>query len=262
MTVVGVMHPGAMGSAVGAALRAGGHEVLWAAEGRSDETAQRARRAGLSDAGTIAVLLERVEVLLSICPPHAARSVAERVAGFGGLYVDANAVAPQTAREVQALLAPGGARFVDGGIIGPPPVEVGTTRLYLSGDDPGPVAALFDAGPLWAVVLPGAIGAASALKLTYAAWTKGTAALLVAIRAAARAHGVEEALISEWALSQPDLPARSDRAAQATAQKAWRWEGEMREVAATFADAGLPEGFHLAAAEVFASPPDATRSSS
>jgi hypothetical protein len=85
---------------------------------------------------------------------------------------------------------------------------------------------------------------------------------LVAIRAAARAHGVEEALISEWALSQADLPARSERAAQATARKAWRWEGEMREVAATFADAGLPEGFHLAAAEVFASPPDATRSSS
>ena len=262
MTVVAVMHPGAMGSAVGASLCAAGHEVLWASEGRSDATAQRARGSGLSDAGTIAALLERAEVVLSICPPHAARSVATRVAGFGGTYVDANAVSPHTARAVQALLAPGGARFVDGGIIGPPPTEAGTTRLYLSGDDAGPVAALFDAGPLQAVVLPGEVGAASALKLTYAAWTKGTAALLLAIRAAARAHRVEDALLAEWALSQPDLPARSARAAQSAAQKAWRWEGEMREVAATFAEAGLPEGFHLAAAEVFASPPDATRSSS
>jgi 3-hydroxyisobutyrate dehydrogenase-like beta-hydroxyacid dehydrogenase len=262
MTVVGVIHPGAMGSAVGAALAVAGHEVLWASDGRSADTATRAQRAGLTDAGTIAALLERAGVVLCICPPHAALAVAGASVGFAGVYVDANAVAPQTAREARALLEPDGARFVDGGIIGPPPTEAGTTRLYLSGADSEPVAALFGAGPLEAIVVPGDVGAASALKLTYAAWTKGTAALLLAIRAAARAHGVEDALLSEWALSQPDLLARSDRAARATAEKGWRWEGEMREVAATFADAGLPEGFHLAAAEVFASPAPAARSSS
>jgi 3-hydroxyisobutyrate dehydrogenase-like beta-hydroxyacid dehydrogenase len=254
MTVVGLMHPGSMGSAVGAALRAAGHDVRWASEGRSDATAQRARDAGLTDVGDLDALLEAAEVVLSICPPHAARSVAQRAASFGGLYVDANAVSPQTARAVQTLVEPGGARFVDGGIVGPPPTQPDTTRLYLSGDDALAVARLFDAGPLQAVVLPGEAGAASALKLTYAAWTKGTVALLVAIRAAARAHGVEDALLAEWALSQPDLPARSSRAAAAAAEKAWRWEGEMREVAATFADAGLPDGFHRAAAEVFAAP--------
>jgi 3-hydroxyisobutyrate dehydrogenase-like beta-hydroxyacid dehydrogenase len=176
--------------------------------------------------------------------------------------VDANAIAPQTARAVRALVEPGGARFVDGGIIGPPPAAPGTTRLYLSGDAAPAVAGLFERSALEAVVLPGAVGAASALKLTYAAWTKGTAALLLAIRRAARAHGVEAALLAEWALSQPDLAARSARAEQAAADKGWRWEGEMREVAATFADAGLPEGFHHAAAEIFASPRDAARSSS
>jgi 3-hydroxyisobutyrate dehydrogenase-like beta-hydroxyacid dehydrogenase len=239
-----------------------GHEVLWASEGRSAASAQRAEVAGLTDAGTIDSLLGRVEVALSICPPDAALSVADRAAGFAGLYLDANAVSPQTARAAQAVLARGGARFVDGGIIGPPPAEPGTTRLYLSGDDAAAVARLFDGGPLQAIVVPGDIGAASALKLTYAAWTKGTAALLLAVRAAARAHGVDDALVSEWALSQPDLAARSAHAVEAAAEKGWRWEGEMREVAATFADAGLPEGFHQAAAEVFARPPDAARSSS
>jgi 3-hydroxyisobutyrate dehydrogenase-like beta-hydroxyacid dehydrogenase len=263
MTVVGVMHPGAMGSAVGAVLAAAGHDVLWASQGRSDATAQRARGAGLTDVGAVGVLLDRAEVVLCICPPHAARNVAERAAGFDGLYVDANAVSPQTARAVAALLAPGRTRFVDGGIIGPPPAQPATTRLYLSGDDASAVAGLFAGGPLDAVVVPGGVGAASALKLTYAAWTKGTAALLLSIRAVARAHGVEDALLSEWALSQPDLPGRSAGAARAAAEKGWRWEGEMREVAATFAEAGLPDGFHLAAADVFAAPtPLAPRSSS
>lgn len=262
MTVVGVMHPGAMGSAVGGSLRAAGHEVLWASEGRSPASARRAQDAGLSDAESIEALLGRVEVVLSVCPPHAALSVAAEAAAFGGLYVDANAVAPQTARAVHSALAPGGARFVDGGIIGPPPTEAGTTRLYLSGEEAPVVARLFDASPLEAIVLAGDVGAASALKLTYAAWTKGTAALLVTIRAAAHAHGVEDALVAEWALSQPDLAARSARAERAAVEKGWRWEGEMREVAASFAEVGLPDGFHQAAAAIFARPRAATRSSS
>jgi 3-hydroxyisobutyrate dehydrogenase-like beta-hydroxyacid dehydrogenase len=259
MTIVGVLHPGAMGSALGAALRAQGHEVRWASEGRSVATAERAAAAGMTDAGTVPALLAYAEVVLSICPPHAALEVAELAAGFGGVYVDANAVSPQTAQAAQALVGP---RFVDGGIIGPPPVRAGTTRLYLSGDEAGAVARLFDAGPLEAIVLDGDVGSASALKMTYAAWTKGTAALLVAIRATARAHGVDDALLAEWALSQPGLADRSAHAADATAEKGWRWAGEMREIAATFGEAVQPEGFHLAAAEIFASRPRAARSSS
>ena len=259
MAIVGVLHPGAMGSAVGAALRARGHETLWASEGRSAATAARAQAAGMTDAGTVAAVLARAEVVLSICPPHAALDVAAGAAGFEGIYVEANAVSPQTAREARVLV---GGPFVDGGIIGPPPLEPGSTRLYLSGEEAVVVADLFAGSPLEAIVLDGGVGAASALKMTYAAWTKGTAALLVAIRATARAHGVDEDLLAEWAISQPRLADRYERAVDSSAEKGWRWVAEMREIAQTFAAAGQPDGFHLAAAEVFASPPGAVRSSS
>jgi 3-hydroxyisobutyrate dehydrogenase-like beta-hydroxyacid dehydrogenase len=248
VTSVGILHPGAMGATVGAALRAAGHEVLWASDGRSADTAGRAAEAGLVDAGTLNALLDRAETVLSICPPHAAVEVARGAAGFAGVYVDANAIAPETARAVGEAL---GGRFVDGGIVGPPPSRPGTTRLYLSGDEAAAVAALCAGSPLEAIVVPGEIGAASAVKATYAAWTKGTAALLLAVIETARAHGVEDALRAEWERSQPGLADRLARAERSTADKAWRWEGEMREIAATFAAAGMPEGFHLAAAELF-----------
>lgn len=259
MAIVGILHPGAMGSAVGAALRAHRHEALWASEGRSPATAARAQAAGMHDAGTVAELLARAEVVLSICPPHAALETAALAAGYAGVYVDANAVSPATARAAEEVV---GARFVDGGIIGPPPSQPGATRLYLSGEEAASVAPLFSDGPLEAIVLDGGVGAASALKMSYAAWTKGTAALLVAIRATAREHGVDDALLHEWALSQPRLAERYERAVEASAEKGWRWVAEMREIAQTFAAADQPDGFHLAAAEVFASPPGAVRSSS
>jgi 3-hydroxyisobutyrate dehydrogenase-like beta-hydroxyacid dehydrogenase len=263
MAIVGILHPGAMGSAVGAALGARGHEALWASEGRSPATAARAQAVGMQDAGTVAALLSRAEVVLSICPPHAALETAALAAGYDGLYVDANAVSPETARAAEEVV---GARFVDGGIVGPPPSQPGTTRLYLSGDEAASVAPLFGDGPLEAIVLDGEVGAASALKMTYAAWTKGTAALLVATRETARAHGVDDALFHEWALSQPRLAERYERAVEASAEKGWRWVAEMREIAQTFAAAGQPDGFHLAAAEVFDTatplPPGAVRSSS
>src|SRR5262249_11008109 len=100
------------------------------------------------------------------------------------------------------------------------------------------------------IALPGPPGAASALKMAYAAWTKGSAALLMAVRALAAAEQVDDALLREWAQSQLDLAARSEAAARGSAPKAWRWIGEMEESAATSATAGLPDGFHGAAAEV------------
>jgi Domain of unknown function (DUF1932) len=241
--IVGLLHPGAMGAALGDALLAGGHEVLWASEGRSAET--RARAAGFRDAGTVAALAAKSDILLSVCPPHAAVDVAAETEGFDGLYVDANAVSPDTACEVAGLHA----RFVDGGIVGPPPRDLGTTRLYLSGDEAPGVAGLFDGS----IVGTRLVADASALKMTYAAWSKGTAALLLAIRDVARANGVWDDLEAEWRESAPDLPARLDAAERSAAAKGWRWIGEMEEIADTFAAAGAPEGFHRAAAEVYRS---------
>jgi 3-hydroxyisobutyrate dehydrogenase-like beta-hydroxyacid dehydrogenase len=254
---VGLLHPGEMGAAVGAALRGRAHRVAWASEGRSTETRRRAEEAELEDAGSVEELVSRSDVILSVCPPHAALEVAGSVAGFRGVFVDANAIAPATAREVAAVVAAGGADCVDGGIVGAPPRAEETTRLYLSGLESESVAGLFAGSVLDARVLSGEVGAASALKMTYAAWTKGTAALLLAIGELARAEGVEPALHEEWRSSLPDLPERSQRAARSAQAKGWRWVGEMEEIAATFAAAGLPDGFHRAAAEVFRTLPPA-----
>ena len=252
---IGVLHPGEMGVTVGASTRAGGSRVLWASEGRSAQTRERAAAAGLEDAKTLASLCAASGVILSVCPPHSALDLARDVAAqrFSGLYVDGNAVSPGTAREIGRIVEGAGATFVDGGIIGPPARARGTTRLYLSGAEAGRVARLFAEGPLEAITVDGGPGAASALKMAYAAYTKGTAALLVSIRAMAIRAGVDQALLAEWARSQGDLGARSERAAGETARKAWRFTGEMAEIAATFDDAGLPDGFFRAAGEIYES---------
>jgi 3-hydroxyisobutyrate dehydrogenase-like beta-hydroxyacid dehydrogenase len=241
-----------MGSAVGAAARAGGARVLWASEGRSAKSRAQAEAAGLEDARTLAALVASSEVILSVVPPHAALDVARDVMrhGFARIYVDANAIAPASARAVGAIVENGGARFVDGGIVGDPPRAGSRSRLYLSGPEAEGVASLFTGTPLETVVLDAPAGAASALKMAYAAWTKGTSALVLAIRTLAAREGVEEPLRREWQASQPDLVARLDRAARST-RKAWRWVGEMEEIATSFEAAGLPDGFHLAAAEIF-----------
>ena len=249
MTTVGLLHPGEMGAELGRALRGRGHDVVWASEGRSAETRRRADEAGLRDVATVDAFAREANVILSVCPPHAAVEVARSVAGFAGLFVDANAISPATTRDVAE--AAGAARFVDGGIVGSPPVEPGATRLYLSGPDAEEVGRLFDETVVEARVLSAEVGAASAMKLVYAAWTKGTAALLLAIRAVARAEGVEDALVAEWRESQPALVERSRAAARSAGRKGWRWDYEMEEIAATFASAGVPDGFYRAAAEIF-----------
>jgi len=251
VSVIGLLHPGAMGAAVGRCLVERGHLVLWASEGRGPETAARAHAAGLTDAGTAAEVADRAEVIFSICPPHAALDVAWAVQGFGGLFADANAISPATAREVALMVEEGGATYVDGGIIGPPPVQAGSTRLYLSGPQADSVRGLLAGTPLDARVVPGGLLSASALKMAYAAWTKGSAALLLAVRALARTEGVADTLLAEWGLSQPALDGWSRSAAESATTKGWRWVTEMEEIAATMTGAGLPDGFHQAAAEIF-----------
>jgi Domain of unknown function (DUF1932) len=236
--IVGLLHPGEMGAAVGRVLQANGHEVLWAAEGRSDATRERAQT--FRDAGTVSSLADQAELILSICPPHAALDVARAVEGFAGTYVDANAISPMRAQEIAAFHP----RFVDGGIVGGPPDGPGTT-LYLSGTGAASVAVLFVGSNLQ----PRVVANASALKMAYAAWSKGTAAMLLAISEVAKYFEVEE----EWRLAVPELLERLERAERSAAAKGWRWIGEMEEIADTFTAAGQPDGFHRAAAKVYRS---------
>ncbi len=257
-TVTGLLHPGEMGAAVASCLTARGDRVLWLPAGRSTASAARAAGAGLTAAASLAELTGRAGLILSICPPHAALEVARAVAGapggFPGIFVDANAVSPGTAAQARAIVEQAGASYVDGGIIGlPPGGRAGSTRLYLSGPQAAAVRDLFTGTELDALIIdssPGSV-AASAVKMAYAGWTKGTAALLLAVRALARADGVEDTLLEEWALSQPELAGRSTAAARSAAAKGWRWTGEMTEIAASMAAAGLPDGFHQAAADIF-----------
>jgi 3-hydroxyisobutyrate dehydrogenase-like beta-hydroxyacid dehydrogenase len=243
-----------MGAAVGELLVERGHAVSWASTGRSATTHARAAR--LTDAGTVESLAESSDIVLSVCPPHAALAVAKDAvaASHEFVFVDANAVSPATARAIGALVEDAGARFVDGGIVGGPPAAAvpGRTRLYLSGTDAAMVAELFTGTALATRVLAGGTGAASALKACFAAYTKGTTALLLAIRALAAAEGVDDALLAEWAISQPDLVERSTAAPTSSARKAWRFVGEMSEIADAFAARGLPDGFHRASADVYA----------
>ena len=155
-------------------------------------------------------------MIVSLCPPHAAVEVARPLASFDGIYVDANAISPATARAVAGLVR----RYVDGGVVGPPPRSPGTTRLYLSGPEAAPVAGLFAGTTVEPVVVSAEPTAASAVKMAYAAWSKGTAALLLAIRALARAEGVEDALLAEWARSLPELLDRSEAAARSAGGRA------------------------------------------
>jgi len=250
---VGLLNPGEMGTTVGATLVGGGTRVLWASQGRSAATGARAAESGLEDAGTLSDLVKSSRVILSVIPPHGAVELARSVAaaGFRGIYVDGNAVAPETAREIGRVVEAAGARFVDGGIIGPPARKRGTTRLYLSGSAAADVAALFVAGPMDAIVVDGPPGAASAVKMAYGGWNKCSQAVLAAMRAYARAEGVDDALIAEWKISKPDLPALSERAVSDNLKKAWRFIGEMDEIASSLDAIGLPTGFHEAAGEIY-----------
>jgi 3-hydroxyisobutyrate dehydrogenase-like beta-hydroxyacid dehydrogenase len=235
-----------MGSSVAAACA--GRRV-WASEHRSQATVARAEAAGIDDVGDVRRLVEIADTIVSVCPPEAALDQAFQIAelGFNGVYVDANAISPANAKRVASMFE----HAVDGGIVGPPALTPGTTRLYLSGSSAADVARRWDGSVLDARVIGDEPGAASALKMCYAAWTKGTAALLLSVLSVATVEGVDADLIDEWDISQPDLLKRASRAAQGSTPKAWRFAGEMDEIAATFRDAGLPSGFHDAAAEVF-----------
>jgi len=250
---VGILHPGEMGSSVGAAARAAGARVVWASRDRSPASRTRASSYGLEDLGSLDRLVAAADFVISICPPHAALEVARSVAvlRFPGVYIDANAISPDKARSIAGLIENAGGTFVDGGIIGPPAAEPGATRLYLAGRQAARVAELFHGSVLETVQMQPRVGAASALKMAYSSWTKGSAALLIALRAFAITEGIDADLLAEWQRSIPDLPARSERTLSLNARKAWRFVGEMEEMAETFQSAGLPTGFPFAAKEIY-----------
>jgi 3-hydroxyisobutyrate dehydrogenase-like beta-hydroxyacid dehydrogenase len=176
---------------------------------------------------------------------------AAKVAGAGKTFVDANAISPDRARAIAATIDAAGMRYVDGGIIGGPPTRRRPTAIYLSGPGGDDLVDALTTREIRVTWLGPEPAAASAIKMAYAAWTKGTNALALAVRSLARAEGVEDALLAEWQRSQPSALDWSNRA-PATAGKAWRWVAEMEEIAASLDGANVPSGAFAAAADIYA----------
>lgn len=253
MTKIGILHPGEMGISVAASAINNGHQVLWASENRSDKTRIRAEKHGLIELDSLVELCQICEIIFCICPPHAAEDVANSVIehGFNGYYLDANAISPQRAIKIGQMMETAGISLVDGGVIGGPAWRPKETFLYLSGKDANIIADCFTNGLLETKIIGDEIGKASALKMCYAAYSKGTTALLAAILAAAESLDVRAELYQQWDMDDSNFSELTNRRVTRTTAKAWRFEGEMHEISSTFQEAGLPNGFHQAAAEVF-----------
>ena len=252
---IAILMPGDMGHGVGRALRRHGHDVLTCLAGRSARTRGLAAAAGMRDAGSLEALVAEADLILSILPPEAAVAQAGAVAaamtatGVRPLYVDCNAVSPMTAREVGGIITAAGAPFIDCGIIGVAPGKGKPTRFHVSGPDTGAMERL-DGKGIRVVAMGPEIGRASALKMVYAGLTKGTMTLHTAMLLAAWQLGVYDEAVAEYADSQPAaLQAMQGRVPRIPAD-AGRWIGEMEEIAATLAAAGVTTGFHDGAAEI------------
>lgn len=250
---IGFLHPGAMGISLAATALNSGYTPFWVSENRSTATYERAQEQGLKAVQDIGQLTTECDLIISVCPPHAAMDVAKQVlaADFSGTYADVNAISPQHVKEINTLMVSAGVTFVDGGIIGPPAWQPDTTYLYLSGPAAKNVAECFSAGPLVTEVIGDSIGKASALKMCFAANSKGTTALLCSIMAAAEKMGVRQELEKQWSRNGSTYTTEVISGITQAAAKAWRFSGEMEEIAATLAAAGLPEGFHLAAQDIY-----------
>ena len=254
---IAIVSPGDMGHNVGKALKKEGLRIVTSLDGRSDRTRGLAAEAGFEDLGSLAGVTAEADLILSIMPPSsavdAARAMADAMASSGKtpLYADCNAVSPETAQEAAKVITDCGASFIDAGIIGPGPgTREKPTQFYVSGPDASAMDAL--AGPHINVIQMGPeIGRASAIKMCFAAVTKGTWTLYAAALIAAEALGVTDELHDELSFSRPRDYQEMERMVPRLPLDAGRWIGEMHEISATLGGAGVSPNFHKGAADVF-----------
>jgi 3-hydroxyisobutyrate dehydrogenase-like beta-hydroxyacid dehydrogenase len=238
MPTVGIVSPGAMGSAVGNALLRGGVRVVTTVAGRSERTVELAGRAELELLPDVAAVIGEADVVLSIVPPAEAEPVAAELAG-ARLFADLNAISPARAARISPA--------VDGSISGGPPWQAGTTRIYLSGPRAQEVASLPFEG-VDVVVVGDEAGLASAVKMSTASVYKGSTALLMQALRAAQHYGVLEPVLADL----DDLAENAGRRIARAGSKSGRFVGEMHEIAAAQEAAGLTAGLFEAVAEVYA----------
>lgn len=252
---VGVMSPGDMGSGVGGVLKKNGLRVITALNGRSDDSKQRASEQEFIDVGSLDELVIQSDLILSILVPSEALSFAQNIAesivrtDSQVAVADCNAVSPATGIKIAEIISAAGGKFVDAGIIGGSPRAGAVPRFYASGKHAGILAEL-DGKGISVPVMDGPIGSASGLKMVYAALTKGTAALYASTLMTAKSLDLYEDLIGELEQSQAGTLAAMN-SVNTVSSKAFRWIGEMDEIAATFGDAGTTSKIHEGASETF-----------
>ena len=254
MATVGIVSPGAMGSAIGRVLADGSARVVATTTGRSERTERLAD--GLELLPSLPDVVAASEIVLSVVPPGEALAVAADICaaatttGSRPVVADLNAVSPATAADVAARLAGAGLEAVDGSISGPPPRRAGTTVVYLSGPAAALVADLVAPGLELRVVGP-EVGTASAIKMSTASFYKGQSALLAQALRAARANGVLELVLDDLRRSVPDLVDSAPRVLQSIAAKSGRYVAEMEEISQTQAAAGLTPDLFAAYATIY-----------
>jgi len=255
---VGVVSPGDMGQAIAGRLKESGFDVFTALDARSERTRTLARAAGLADCGSMEKLVATCELVISVINPGEALNVARQAAaamkktGRKIAFVDLNAVSPQTARDSDRMVREAGGMFIDGGIIGPPPRgEKDKPRIYVSGPD-AYLLEQINHPNLLIRVMSERVGDASAIKMCYAAMTKGTTALAVALLVAARKLGVEQALEKELRESRNDVFDWQVRNIASMPPKAYRWVPEMQEIAKTFGELGMTRRIFEGATDMYA----------
>ncbi len=256
LRAVGLLSPGEMGHVVGQVLIDHDLRVVTCLEGRSERTQARAQKAGIESVPTFDHLVQDADLILSILVPAEAPNAADTVAralektGEQIVYVDCNAIAPATAKKIDQTLTTAGSRFVDAGIIGPPPRREGATRFYTSGPDTSAFEALSEYG-LDVRPVGSEIGQASGFKMSYAALTKGTAALSTELLVAAKRMGLYDALVEEFQISQAARFTAMEGSLPGIPNAAGRWIGEMEEIAKTFGDLGLTPKIYQGAADMY-----------
>ncbi|CAN5570848.1 NAD(P)-dependent oxidoreductase [soil metagenome] len=252
---IGLLSPGDMGHSVGNVLRENGLRVITCLNGRSDRSRELAAKAGIEDVPTLEDLVSQVDIFLSILVPARAVDVARQIAsamestGSDLLYIDCNAIAPRTVREVADIITSAGGRIADIGIVGPPPRRPGT-RFYTSGPGAEEARELSDFG-LDIRVIGDEMGQASGMKMCYGALTKGLQALGVELLVAAKVMGLEQTLADEQAGSMAEIRNWLEQSVPTMPPKAYRWVGEMEEIALTFEDIGLTPLILQGAADLY-----------
>ncbi|MDA0771229.1 MAG: hypothetical protein BZY79_00150 [SAR202 cluster bacterium Casp-Chloro-G4] len=253
---IAIYSPGDMGSGVGRVLVENGYDVITSLEGRSTRTAELAKSSSIRDVGSIDNMVKEADLILCIMVPAQAVGAADIVAasmqstGVSTYYADCNAVSPKTTRAIGDAISSAGGRFIDGGIIGGSPNRGEAPRFYVSGpnasfmnDLDGKGIAVRDMG--------GEIGHGSGIKMCYAALTKGTSTLQIALLAAAEAMGLSDQLRAEFESSQPNALKQMDTGISRLPPNAHRWIGEMEEISATFEQVGVSPFFHKGAADIY-----------